>query len=269
MTRELLTIDLGNTETVLGLFRGRELVHHWRIATDVKRTPDEIAHLLGHLVRGESFTPPLSGIIGSVVPAVEPLLTRGFRRAFDSEPRLINDPAPLAMNGGPLPISLDVEEPHTVGADRMLNTLAASQLYGVDVIAVDLGTATTFDCITGDGAFLGGVISPGPLAGIEGLANRASKLPFIDLVPPDIVIGRRTEDCLRSGCFYAIVDGIDGMVERIKAEWKRPDYLVLATGGLAKMIAPHCESVDVIEPYLTLYGLEIADRLLGDREKGD
>ena len=266
MTRELLAIDLGNTETVIGLFRDRELVHHWRIATDVKRTPDELAYLLGHLVRDENFTSPLNGIIGSVAPEVEPLLTRGFRRAFDSEPRLINDPALLVRNGGPLPISLDVEEPHTVGADRMLNTLAASQLYGVDVIAVDLGTATTFDCITGDGVFLGGVISPGPRAGIEGLVNQASKLPFIDLVPPGIVIGRRTEDCLRSGCFYAIVDGIDGMVKRIKAEWKHPDCLVLATGGLAGMIAPHCESVDIIEPYLTLYGLEIADRLLGDRE---
>jgi type III pantothenate kinase len=269
VNRELLAIDLGNTETVIGLFRGPELVHHWRIATDVKRTPDELAHLLGQLVQDESFTRPLRGIIGSVVPAVEPLLTRGFRRAFDSEPRLINDPAPLAMNGGPLPIGLDVEEPHTVGADRMLNTLAASQLYGVDVLAVDLGTATTFDCITGDGVFLGGVISPGPRAGIEGLASRASKLPYIDLVPPDIVIGKRTEDCLRSGCFYAIVDGIDGMVARIKKEWKNPECLVLATGGLAGMIAPHCETVDVIEPYLTLYGLEIADRLLGEREKGD
>lgn len=264
MSELRLAIDLGNTETVLGLFRGRELVRHWRISTDVRRTPDELAHLLGHLVSEEGLGRPVGGVIGSVVPAVDPLITRGFRRAFGCEPRLINDPAPLASDGGPLPIRLDVEEPHTVGADRMLNTLAASQLYGVDTIAVDLGTATTYDCITGDGHFLGGVIAPGPRAGIEGLAQRASKLPFIDLVPPPRVIGRRTESCLRSGCFYAIVDGIDGMVRRIKEEWGRPQALVLATGGLAAFIAPFCETVEVVEPYLTLYGLEIADGLLAD-----
>ncbi len=261
---DLLAIDLGNTETVLGLFRGRELIRHWRISTDVRRTPDELAHLLKNLVGDAPSGVPLRGVVGSVVPAVEPLLIRGFRRAFGSEPRLINDPAPLASNGGPLPIRLAVEEPHTVGADRMLNTLAAAQLYAVDTIAVDLGTATTFDCITGDGVFLGGVIAPGPRAGIEGLAQHASKLPFIDLVPPESVIGKRTELCLRSGCFYAIVDAIDGMVRRIKAEWERPGALVVATGGLANLIAAHCETVDVVEPYLTLHGLEIADRLLGE-----
>ncbi|MEE9132679.1 MAG: type III pantothenate kinase [Gemmatimonadota bacterium] len=266
--RELLAIDLGNTETVLGLFHDRELIRHWRISTEVQKTPDELAHVLGYLVGRHGAEGSLQGIIGSVVPAMEPTLTRGFRRAFGSEPRLINDPALLVCDGGPLPIRLDVEEPHTVGADRMLNTLAAAEIYGVDLIAVDLGTATTFDCITGDGVFLGGAIAPGPRAGIEGLAQHASKLPFIDLVYPEVVIGRRTESCLRSGCFYAIVDGIDGMVRRIKAEWERPEALVMATGGLAPLIAPYCETVDAVEPYLTLYGLEIADRLLGDLESG-
>ena len=161
-------------------------------------------------------------------------------------------------------VRLEVDEPYSVGADRVLNTLAASFLYGVDTIAVDLGTATTFDCITGDGAFMGGSIAPGPRAGIEGLAQRASKLPFIDLVPPDVVIGRRTDACLRSGCFYAIVDSIDGMVRRIKREWERPKALVVATGGLAALIAPYCQEVDLIEPYLSLYGLEIADRFASE-----
>jgi type III pantothenate kinase len=261
---DMLAIDVGNTETVMGLFRERELIRHWRISTDVRRTPDELAYLLKHLVAEEAIRMPVRGVIGSVVPAVEPLLIRGFRRAFDSEPRLINDPALLASDGGPLPIRLAVEEPHTVGADRMLNTLAAAQMYGVDTIAVDLGTATTFDCITADGVFMGGVIAPGPRAGIEGLAQHASKLPFIDLVPPGKVIGQRTEVCLRSGCFYAIVDAIDGMVRRIKEEWERPDARVVVTGGLASLIGRHCETVDVVEPYLTLYGLEIADRLLGE-----
>ncbi len=263
MSDSCLAIDLGNTESVLGLFEGSELVRHWRVSTDLRRTPDEVAQLLGHLLAVEGLKPPRAGVIGSVVPAMEPVLVRGFRRAFGVEPRLINDPAPLAAAGGPLPIRLDVDEPHTVGADRMLNTLAAAQLYGVDLVAVDLGTATTFDCITGDGSFQGGVIAPGPRAGIEGLAQRASKLPFIDLVPPKSVIGRRTEACLRSGCFYSIVDSIDGIVRRIKSEWNRHEVLVLATGGLAALIAPQCETVDLVDPYLTLYGLEIADRMLG------
>lgn len=264
MSELLLTIDVGNTETVMGLFRGRELVRHWRISTDVRKTPDELAHLLKDLLAEQGVESDLRGVIGSVVPALDPIITRAFRRAFSAEPRLINDPATLAENDGLLPIRLDVVEPHTVGADRMLNTLAAAELYGVDIIAVDLGTATTFDCITGDGVFMGGAISPGPRAGIEGLAHSASKLPFIDLVPPDIIIGRRTDDCLRSGCFYAIVDAIDGMVRRIKKDWERPGALVLATGGLAALIAPHCDTVDAVEPYLTLYGLAIADRILGD-----
>jgi type III pantothenate kinase len=266
MDDPLLAIDVGNTETALGLFRGSELIRHWRISTDVRRTPDEIAHVLGFLLEDEGVRDGPRGIIGSVVPAIEPLLTRGFRRAFGSEPLLINDPSALCGEDGPLPIRLDVEEPSSVGADRMLNTLAASRLYGVDVIAVDLGTATTFDCIAGDGTFMGGVIAPGPRAGIEGLAERASKLPYIDLVPPDIVIGRRTETCLRSGCFFSVVDSIDGMVARIKSEWKRPDAVVLATGGLAALIAPHCRTVDLLEPYLTLYGLALAEGALHDPE---
>jgi type III pantothenate kinase len=271
MSELLLTVDVGNTETVLGLFQGRQLVRHWRISTDVRKTPDELAHLLKHLLAEQGVESAVRGVIGSVVPALDPIITRAFRRAFGGEPRIINDPAVLVENGGLLPIRLDVDEPHTVGADRMLNTLAASELYGVDTIAVDLGTATTFDCISGDGVcisgdgvFMGGVIAPGPRAGIEGLAHSASKLPFIDLVPPDIVIGRRTDDCLRSGCFFAIVDAIDGMVRRIKEEWGRPGAVVLATGGLAALIAPHCQTVDAVEPYLTLYGLAIADRILGD-----
>lgn len=266
MDDPLLTIDVGNTETALGLFRANELIRHWRISTDVRRTPDEIAHVLGFLLDSEGVGDGVRGIIGSVVPAIEPLLTRGFRRAFGSEPRLINDPSVLCGEKGPLPIRLDVEEPSTVGADRMLNTLAVSRLYGMDTIAVDLGTATTFDCITGDGRFVGGVIAPGPRAGIEGLAERASKLPYIDLVPPDVVIGRRTETCLRSGCFYSVVDSIDGMVVRIKSEWDRPDAVVLATGGLAALIAPHCRTVDLVEPYLTLYGLAFAEGTLRDVE---
>ncbi len=265
MTTPLLAIDVGNTEMVVGLFHDRQLLHHWRISTDVRKTPDEFAHLLGRLPADAGIDGEIRGIIGSVVPPIEPILIRGFYRAFGREARLVNDPKSLTRPHASSPISLDVEDPSSVGADRVVNTLAATIRFGVDVIIVDMGTATNFDCITAEGTFVGGVISPGPRAGMEGLAHRARKLPYIELVPPEGVIGRRTETCLRSGCFYAIVDAIDGMVRRIKEEWARPNPLVIAAGGLAALIAPHCASVDFIEPYLTLYGLEIADRLLDAR----
>lgn len=259
-----LALDVGNTETVIGLFEDRELRRHWRIATDRRRTPDELALLLQNLVAGAAPAGPIPGIIGSVVPPIDPILIRAFLRAFGCMPRMIDGPGQLLADVAELPVVLDVEDPSSVGADRLLNTLAASQLYRVDTIAVDLGTATTYDCITADGRFVGGVIAPGPRSGIEGLAAKATKLPFVDLIPPDQVIGRRTESCLRSGCFYSIVDSIDGIVRRIRTEWDRPDAIVVATGGLAGLIGSRCQTVTLVEPYLTLYGLEIADRLLAD-----
>ena len=132
----------------------------------------------------------------------------------------------------PLPIKLDVEEPLTVGADRIVNTLAAMEMYHRDTIAVDLGTATTFDCISADGVFLGGVISPGLSAGLEWLDRRTAKLPRVELERPPLVIGRRTETCIQSGVFFSAIEAVDGIVRRIKEEWGRPDALVVATGWL-------------------------------------
>jgi type III pantothenate kinase len=157
-----------------------------------------------------------------------------------------------------LPITLDVEEPRTVGADRIVNTLAAARLYGRDTVAVDLGTATTFDVITAEGVFKGGVIAPGVSAGLEWLGRRTAKLPTVRLVPPGRVVGRRTEACIQSGIFYSVVDGVDGVVRRILEEWGRPDMHVVATGGFAGVVAAHCRTVETIEPFLTLYGLALA-----------
>lgn len=159
----------------------------------------------------------------------------------------------------PLPIRLDVLEPLTVGADRIVNTLAASRLYARDTIVVDLGTATTYDCITADGVFLGGVIAPGMRTSAETLFRRTSKLPATELVAPERTIGRRTEECIRSGVVFGTAEAVDGIVRRIKAEW--PDGrvpLVVATGGLAPMIKPWCREVERVEPDLTLVGLRIA-----------
>ena len=151
-----------------------------------------------------------------------------------------------------------------VGADRIVNTLAARELYHRDTIAVDLGTATTFDCITGDGVFLGGVISPGMPAGLEWLAARTAKLPRVELQPPEVVIGRRTETCIQSGVFYQAVEAVDGIVRRIKNEWGKQDAYDVATGGFANTMGPHLSTVDEIEPFLTLYGLAMAGAHIAD-----
>jgi type III pantothenate kinase len=155
-----------------------------------------------------------------------------------------------------------VDAPRTVGPDRIANTLAAAHVYRRDTIVVDLGTATTYDCITGDGVFLGGVIAPGLQAGQEWLGTHTAMLPRVELRPPERVIGRRTETCVRSGIFYSAVDALDGIVERIRQEWDRPDALVVATGGFAQIMAPHSRTVETAEPDLTLMGLELAGRHL-------
>jgi type III pantothenate kinase len=166
-----------------------------------------------------------------------------------------------------LPIELDVDEPLTVGADRIANTLAAREMYRRDTIAVDLGTATTFDCITREGVFVGGVISPGLQAGLDWLSVRTAKLPRVELQPPRRVIGRRTEACIQSGVFYQAVDSVDGIVRRIKEEWAKPDAFVVATGGFSRVVGPHLATVDEIEPLLTLYGLAMAGELIAPKRR--
>jgi type III pantothenate kinase len=200
-------------------------------------------------------------VIASVVPQID----RSWEDAF----RILDIPHIRVDARTALPVRLDVDEPSTVGADRIVNTLGISCLFGRNTVVVDLGTATTFDCITGDGVFLGGVIAPGPRAGIDRLHELASKLPSVDIRHPSSVIGRYTEACLESGVFYSIVDGIDGIVSRILDEWKPETPLVIATGGLAELIAPHCRTVDRIEPFLTLMGLVCADEHLCGASEGE
>lgn len=251
----LLVCDAGNTETVIGLFDADQLSDHWRLSTRTERTVDEMGLLIRSLIRESGFDADQirAAVIGSVVPPVTPVLAEACERHLGVAVLIVDAVTPL-------PIRLAVDEPLTVGADRIANTLAASTLFRRDTIAVDLGTATTFDCITADGAFLGGVISPGIQTGAETLVRRTAKLPRVDLVPPPTVIGTRTETVLRSGIFYGAVEAIDGIVRRIKDEWQRPEILVVATGGLAPLVGPYCRTIDRIEPYLTLHGLAIAHR---------
>jgi type III pantothenate kinase len=254
-----LVVDVGNTETVVGVVaKPTTLQAHWRLSSQTPRTGDEYRHLLRGLLREEGYEPGelRRAVLGSVVPSATDVLTSILGDLVDGEVIVVTPDSPL-------PIRLDVEEPRTVGADRMVNTLAARELYARDTIAVDLGTATTFDCISADGVFLGGVIAPGVSSGLEWLGRRAAKLPRVEFSEPSRVIGRYTEACIRSGIFYSVVDAVDGVVRRIREEWQRPDALVVATGGYATVVGPHAATVERVEPFLTLYGLALAGELLG------
>ena len=260
----ILTVDVGNTETVLGMHDDASLIDHWRFSTAPERTADELGLLVRGLIRESGRDPAAltAAVIGSVVPPMTSSLTEMCRRRLDIPVSIVDATAPL-------PIRILIDEPLTVGADRIANTLAAAELYGRDTIAVDLGTATTFDCISADGDFVGGVISPGIHTGAETLVRRTAKLPRVDLERPPSVIGKRTETALRSGVFFSAVDAIDGMVRRIRDEWGRPDVWVVATGGLAPLIGGQCTTVHHIEPFLTLHGLAIAYRHLVPRLRPD
>jgi type III pantothenate kinase len=255
----ILVCDVGNTETTIGVYDGESLRGHWRVMTDVPRTADEFGLLLRQILIDDGINPThiQGAAIGSVVPRVTAPLFAACRQWLRDKPVLLVD------GRSSLPITLDVEEPLTVGADRIVNTLAASQLFRRDAIVVDLGTATTLDCITGDGVFLGGVIAPGVLMMSESLSRKTSKLPATELVLPKSVIGRRTEECIRAGVVYGAADQIDGLVRRVKAAWPRPQKpMVIGTGGLAEMFQPLCREIEQVDPYLTLRGLEIAYRIL-------
>ena len=253
----ILTVDIGNTETVVGIYGELEPLHCWRIATDRRRTGDEHALLLRGLL-DRALVPEQGPLERAVLCSVVPVMNRAWASAC----RALKMPYRFVDGQLDLPIRLDVDAPLEVGADRIANTLAASALYARDTVVVDLGTATTFDCIGADGVFRGGVIAPGPRAGMERLARLAAQLPQVEIEAPARVVGRHTRACLDSGIFYSAVESIDGIVRRILEEWKPEDPLVVATGGLAERIATHCACVERIEPFLTLTGLAVADRHL-------
>ncbi|HET6700240.1 MAG TPA: type III pantothenate kinase [Gemmatimonadaceae bacterium] len=256
----IIVFDVGNTETTIGVFEGDDLRAHWRITTGVVRTADEYGVLLMELIRSARIaTTSLGGAsIGSVVPGITGPLAEACERWIEA-------PVTVIDGRSVLPITLDVEEPLTVGADRIVNTLAASRMYRSDCIVVDLGTATTFDCITADGVFLGGVIAPGVTTSAETLVRRTSKLPATELVPPARTIGRRTEECIRAGVMLGAADSIDGLVRRIRREWPtRATPKVVATGGLAEVLAPLCTEIEMVEPYLTLHGLRMAFAIVNE-----
>jgi type III pantothenate kinase len=255
----LLALDIGNTEITLGLFQGDTLQAHWRLTTHPDRTPDEWSGAVGDvLVRaGNSPNEVRAVCLASVAPAVTQSVVSGVARATGRT-------AVAVEADSPLPVRLDVDEPLSVGADRIVNVLAAVELYREDVVVVDFGTATTFDCITADGRFIGGVIMPGLRTAADQLTRRAAKLPATELKPPARVIGRRTEECIQAGVLYGAADAVDGIVRRIRAEWPGGGSPhAIATGGLAGIVAPLTASLERVHPDLTLQGLRLAARHLG------
>lgn len=247
----LLVIDIGNTNIVLGLFRGKELVHHWRIGTRRDGTTDEFGVLLRNLfeVVGTSPSAVAGVIIASVVPPLQPIFEEVAQSYLNVSALVVGPGIKTGM-----PILYD--NPREVGADRIVNAVAAYETYGGPAIVVDFGTATTFDAVSARGEYLGGVIAPGIGISAEALFERAAKLPRVDIARPKGVIGKNTVSSMQSGLFYGYVGLVDGIVRRMAKEMER-EPTVIGTGGLAHLILAESETVSRIDPFLSLKGLEI------------
>jgi type III pantothenate kinase len=251
----LLAVDVGNTNVSLGVFDyasgGGELVHHWRLGTHREQTSDEVGVMLRSLFGQSSsklddFT---DVILSSVVPPLHPIWERVCRKLFDRPPIVVG---PGIRTGMPVLY----ENPREVGADRIVNSVAAFELVGGPVIAVDFGTATTFDCVSEQGEYLGGAIFPGIHVSMEALFDRASMLHRVEITRPRSVIGKTTTQSLQSGLLYGYAGLVDAMVGRIRDELGS-EARVIATGGLAQRIASESVSIERVEPFLTLEGLRI------------
>ena len=247
----LLVIDVGNTNIVLGVYKDTELLDHWRISTDRQRTTDEYGVLIRELfylndLRADDIN---AIIISSVVPPVVPTLERMCQRYFGLSPLLIGPGVKTGMD-------IRYDNPREVGADRIVNAVAAYEKYGGPVIIVDFGTATTFCAVDAKGVYLGGSICPGIGISTEALVQRTAKLPRIELKRTDSVICRNTIESMQAGVFYGFVGQVEGIVSRMRRELAM-SARVVATGGLAVVIAPATKAIDVVEPMLTLEGLRI------------
>lgn len=246
----LLVIDVGNTHTVFGVFFGDDLLDTWRIATSAERTRDEYMILLKEFIGLHDLElASIKGMmIASVVPSVLQELLGLGSRYFHFRPLVVG---PGIKTG--LPILFD--NPREVGADRIVNAVAAYRGYGRAMIIIDFGTATTFDCVSARGEYIGGVIAPGMNIAMEALSRRASKLPRVELKRPREVVGKNTVHCIQSGVVYGYLALVEGLVTRIKAELEGT-LLVVATGGLARVVARETTIIDEVDEDLTLKGLK-------------
>jgi type III pantothenate kinase len=253
----LLTIDVGNTNTVLGLFDGEEVVEHWRLATDPQRTADELAVLLQGLLAQSSqrCDPDVSGIaLCSTVPSVLLELREMFRRYYGDVPAVIVEP------GTRTGVSVRMDNPKEVGSDRIMNAVAAAHLYGGPAVVVDFGTSTNFDAVSAKGEFVGGALAPGIEISVDALSRRAAQLLKVELIRPARVIGKNTVEALQSGIIFGFAGQVEGIARRMVNELSPDDpeaVTVIATGGLAPLVIDEVTVIDRYEPWLTLIGLRL------------
>jgi type III pantothenate kinase len=248
----LLVIDVGNTNTVLGLYDGEHLIHDWRIRTVVDHTVDEYGMLIYNLYktsRIDSHKTIKDIIISCVVPPMLNILEPLCQKYFNVKPLIVGPGVKTGM-------SIFYDNPKEVGADRIVNAVAGFEKYKQDLIIVDFGTATTFDYVSRKGEYMGGCIAPGIMISSEALFERAAKLPRVELSKPKTVVGKDTVSSMQAGIMYGYAGLVDGICERIKAEVKS-DPLVIGTGGLARIVAPETRSIKVVDDMLTLEGLRI------------
>ena len=248
----LLAIDIGNTNTVIGIYDGDHLLHHWRLRTEKEATEDEFHLLIKNLfsLGGTKLDYITGTIVSCVVPTMMNIANSFCSKYLHHQPLWVD-----AGTFKDMPILYD--NPKEVGADRIVNAVAAFHKYRTSLVVVDFGTATTFDCISQDGAYLGGAISPGVLISSEALFHKASKLPRVEIfATPKSVIAKDTISSMNAGIIYGYASLVDGMVMRIKQEMT-PEPKIIATGGLAELISGVAETIDAVEPHLTLEGLRI------------
>jgi type III pantothenate kinase len=242
----LLAVDVGNTQTVFGLYDGSELGERWRIATEAHRTGDELGALLSGFL-------DLSGLEGICLSSTVPRLIREYEHVAE---RWAKTPLLVLGPGVATGIAIHYDDPRQIGPDRIANAVAAKERFGPPVIVVDFGTSTNFDIVSETGDYVGGVLAPGIETSMEALFARAARLVKVDYAEPPQVIGKTTESALRSGLVYGFAGQVDGIVDAIRRELG-VDARVVATGGLADLIAPHSRTISTVEPYLTLDGLRL------------
>jgi len=247
----LLVLDVGNTNTVIGVYEKNELVNNWRVITVPERTADEYGILIRNLYYSSRIdTDKITDVIVScVVPPMVGIIDELCRKYFDLTPIYVEPGIKTGM-------SINYDNPKEVGADRIVNSVAAFHKIGKALIVVDFGTATTFDCVDKNGDYIGGVISPGLSTSSEALFLKASKLPKVELIKPSSVIGKNTIHSMQSGIVFGYVDMVDGIVKRISEQMNEELY-VIATGGLAEIIAELSITIDEVDDFLTLKGLKI------------
>ncbi len=247
----LLAIDIGNTNTVIGLFTDREIASHWRIQTAAVATADELAVILKGLfsLEGYDFAGVAGVIIASVVPGAETAWSTMIRKYFGINPRKVDQRLKSA-------ITVKIDNPSELGADRLVNSVAGFERYHTALIIIDFGTAITFDCVSGKGEYLGGVIAPGLGISLEALGSRTAKLPRVDIAnPPPHAIGTNTVDAIKSGLLFGCGGMVEELVRRLRTEMLPEIPTVIATGGMAGLIAPFAPSIKAVLPMLTLEGL--------------